>query len=260
MDAFIGRLPFLLVILVRVTAVMVAVPFFNQPIFLNGVKLAFAFLLSLLLLPAVPTTGWALPVSLPGLIVLLLQELAIGLAIGLIVLIVLSAMEVLGQLMSFQMTFSMSTVLDPTLGVQSNVISVLLVMLAALLFIMLGGDHFVLQTLARSFRVLPPGQLTVTRGAVDLYSRLVTHAMTVGFQLAAPAVVLQLSVDFTLSLVSKTAAKMQIFFVGMPLKLALGLVGMGLLLGTVLKVWSREVAGLPALFSTLFRLLGAAHG
>jgi flagellar biosynthesis protein FliR len=260
METVLAKLPDLLVILVRVSAVLVATPFFNQSLFLSGVKYGFAFLVSLLLLPVVPASGWALPATLTGMFVFLLQEFTIGLAVGLTVLIVLSAMEIVGQLVSFQMAFSMSTVMDPTFGTQSNVISALLVMLGTLLFFMLGGDRFVLNALAESFRLLPPGRLAVTRGAVDLLNRMVTHALTIGFQLAAPVVVLLLSVDFTLTLVSKAAAKMQIFFVGMPLKIGLGLIGTGLLLGVVLRVWTREISALPDWFFSLFRLLQVSHG
>lgn len=260
MDDVAAKMPVLLVILLRVSAVLVAVPFFGQRVFSVGIKMAFAFLVSLLLLPAAPAAGWPLPGSVLGLVAFLLQELVVGLSVGLTVLLLLTAIEVVGQLLSFQMAFSMSTVLDPTMGAQSNVISAVLVMAATLLFLMLGGDHIVLGALAKSFQVLPPGSLRVSRGALDLLHRLLSHALTTGVQLAAPVVILLLAVDFTLSLVSRAAAKMQIFFVGLPLKIALGLVGTGLLLGVVLNVWTREVNDLPRWLSSLFRLLRAAHG
>jgi flagellar biosynthetic protein FliR len=102
---------------------------------------------------------------------------------------------------------------------------------------------------------LVPGGFLVTKTVIDELSRLVIHAFDVGFRLAAPAVILLICVDLTLGLIGKTASKMQIFFVGLPLKISMGLFSFGLILGFIMTVWSKDIARFPDYFIRFFQIM-----
>jgi flagellar biosynthesis protein FliR len=176
-------------------------------------------------------------------------------AIGFVVLVLVLALEMIGHLLGFQMAFSMATAFDPTFGSTNNILSIFLAMLATWMFLLLGGDHYVLQALHSSFTLLPPGHIVVRRGLLTLFSRLLTGAFAIGFQLAAPVIILLLAVDAVLGLISKTAARMQIFFVGLPLKIAVGLFAFTAILGLVRLVWGGLVMRLPGNLLDMFRLM-----
>jgi flagellar biosynthetic protein FliR len=144
-------------------------------------------------------------------------------------------------------------VVDVTFGDNANVLSVFMVVLGTMLIVTLGGDHYLLYTINRSFEVLIPGTFVVTKPLLSELSRLIVHAFEVGFKLSAPAVILMLCIDLTLGLIGKTASKMQIFFVGLPLKIALGLFGFSLILGFIVSIWAKDIPRFPDIILGLFK-------
>jgi flagellar biosynthetic protein FliR len=153
------------------------------------------------------------------------------------------------------MAFSMANVVDTTFGANANVLSVMMVIVGTMVIVALGGDHYLLYSLNRSFDLMAPGGFLVTKAVIDELSRLVVHAFDIGFRLAAPAVILLICVDLTLGLIGKTASKMQIFFVGLPLKISMGLFSFGLILGFIISIWSKDVSRFPEYFIRFFKIM-----
>lgn len=255
MEEILARAPYFVIIFIRLESFMLFVPFFDNPNFSAiPIQSGFAFMISLLLFPTIPTTSWVIPNNLLSYMFMMASEIMVGILIGLVLVIFLFALQLAGRMLGFQMAFSMANVVDVTFGSDTNVISVFMVMVGTMIFITLGGDHSLLYALKQSFTALPPGSLTVTQPFLNELSRLVEHAFVVGFKLSAPAVILLLCIDLTLGLIGKTAAKMQIFFVGLPLKIAFGLFGFALILGFIAEVWAKDIPGVPAFIMRLFYL------
>jgi flagellar biosynthetic protein FliR len=250
-----AQVPYFLVVFIRISAFIGFVPFFNNQNFFMMVKVGLAFLLTVLLYPSISLSSWVIPNHTLGFLLVVTQEVLVGILMGLAFLIVLFGLQLAGRMVGFQMAFSMANVVDPTFGANANVLSVFLVMLGTMLLIALGGDHFLLYSLDRSFDILTPGSIAVTRNLLNDLSAMVIKSFEIGFKLAAPAVILLLCIDLTLGLIGKTASKMQIFFVGLPLKISIGLFGISLMLGFVLSVWGKEVAKLPEFLLRLFKLM-----
>jgi len=255
LTTIIDQAPLFMVVFIRIGAFIAFVPFFNDQNYIMAVKVGIAFFMSVLLFPVIDTATWHIPGNAAQFILMVAQEVLVGLLIGLTFLIILFGLQLAGRIVSFQMAFSMANVVDSTFGAQSNVLSVLLVMLGTMLIIAMGGDHYLLYSLKKSFEVLPPGTIAVTRSLVDELSAMVVKSFEIGFKLASPAVILLLSIDLTLGLIGKTASKMQIFFVGLPLKISVGLFSISLILGFVLSIWGKEVPLLPDYLLRLFGLM-----
>lgn len=182
-------------------------------------KVALAFLLALLLFPTLSLSSWILPDNIPGFIWLVTAEILVGIVMGLVFMIMVFALQLAGRMLGFQMAFSMATVVDTTFGENSSIISVFMVLVGTMMIIAVGGDHYLLYTLSHSFEVLVPGHFASTKPLLKEFSKYLMHSFEVGFKLSAPAIILLLCIDITLGLIGKTAQKMQIFFVGLPLKL-----------------------------------------
>lgn len=248
----------LMVVWVRITAFLAFVPFFNSTrsvaVFF---KTASGFLLSILLVGSVSPSSWQLPTGLVSLLTVLAGEALTGILIALVVMILIMVLQMLGDIMGFQMAFSMARVVDATMGEQNNVISVFLVTIGTMIFLTIGGDHLLLLSLRKSFEIVPPGQLAAGKDLADLLVKWISRMFELGVKVAFPGIVLLLAVDLVLGLIGRTASKMQIFFVGLPLKITLGLYALVVGTGFVITVWSREASQLPQWLGRFFGLLRA---
>ncbi len=250
-----AQAPYFMMVFIRISAFMGFVPFFENRNFIMPIKIGFAFLVSLLLFPVMSISSWTIPTNLPGFILVVTQEILVGILMGLTFLILLFGLQLAGRMLGFQMAFSMANVVDPAFGTNSNVLSVLLVLLGTLLVILLGGDHYLLFCLSKSFEILEPGSIAVTKTLIIDLSTMIVNSITIGFKLAAPAIILLLCIDLTLGLIGKTSTKMQIFFVGLPLKISVGLLSFSMILGFVISVWGKEIAKLPEYILHFFTLM-----
>lgn len=252
MEEVIAKAPYFMIVFIRMGAFIAFVPFFNNQNFIMTIKIGFAFFISLLLFPSMSTAKWVIPTDTLGFLYLVTMEIMVGILMGLAFLILLFGLQLAGRMLGFQMAFSMANVVDTTFGDNANVLSVFMVVMGTMVIIAMGGDHYLLYSIDRSFDTLAPGTLLVSRPLLNELSRLVVHAFEVGFKLSAPAVILMLAIDLTLGLIGKTASKMQIFFVGLPLKIAIGLFGFSLILGFVASIWAKDIPKFPEIFFRLF--------
>jgi flagellar biosynthetic protein FliR len=254
-NTIVAQAPYFMVVFIRISAFMAFVPFFENQNFLIQVRVGFAFLLSLLIFPTISFANWVIPNNVLGFALVVSQEILVGILMGLTFLILLFGLQLAGLTVGFQMAFSMANVVDPSFGENTNVLSVLLVMTGTLMVLALGIDHYLLLSLGKSFDLVVPGSITVTKKLITEMSVLVIKAFEIGFRLAAPAIILLLCIDVTLGLIGKTSTKMQIFFVGLPLKIAVGLFSMTLILGFVLSIWGKEAMKLPEYLLVFFKLM-----
>lgn len=249
--------PFFIMVFIRISAFIAFVPFFDNRNFLFSVKIGFALLITLLIYPTVPVAIWKIPKHVPGFLLAVSQEVLVGILMGLAFMILLFGLQLAGRMVGFQMAFSMANVVDPAFGANANVLSVLLVLLGTLLVVTMGGDHYLLYSLSKSFDVLVPGSISVSKSLIIDLSSMVIDAFEIGFKLAAPAIILLLCIDVTLGLIGKTSTKMQIFFVGLPLKISIGLISISIILGFVLSIWGKEIHKLPEQLIRLFSFMRA---
>lgn len=206
-------------VFVRVSALLLTAPLFrgkNVPSMVKvGLALLVALLLrpSLLLPPALPATTWELTS-------LLAREAAIGISMGFMVQLFFFAVAVAGQLIDTEMGFHMANVLDPLSDSQLPLIGNLFSMLCILLYLSLHGHLLLLRAVADSFRLLPLGAFSL-----PLNSRLIINAcvrlLTLAVQIALPVIGASLFTSLMFGIMAKSVPQMNIFVVGMPLKIVL---------------------------------------
>jgi flagellar biosynthetic protein FliR len=255
LNTIVAQAPYFMMVFIRLSAFMTFVPFFENRNFIMPIKVGFAFLFSLVLFPAIPVSSWTIPDNVPGFMLTVIQEIMVGVLMGLAFMVVLFALQLAGRMVGFQMAFSLANVVDPAFGENANVLSVFLVLLGTLLAVTMGADHYLLLTISKSFEILAPGSMVVSQAVINDLSALVIKAFVIGFKLSAPAIILLLCIDVTLGLIGKTSTKMQIFFVGLPLKISVGLFSISIILGFVLSLWGKEVSNLPVYLLRLFHLM-----
>jgi flagellar biosynthetic protein FliR len=127
-------------------------------------------------------------------------------------------------------------------------------MLALMVLLSIDGHHWFLMATVKSFASTPPGAFSFSPELLDLLLRLSANALTVGVTLAAPAIIVLLAIELALEFLGRTAPQLQVFFLGFPLKIGVGL----WLLGTSVYLMPSAFRGvMETLYHNLVQALGA---
>jgi flagellar biosynthetic protein FliR len=158
------------------------------------------------------------------------QQVGIGLAIGFSVRVVFASMELAGELIGLQMGLNFATFFDPTNNTQTSSVSLFYGHMTVLLFIVMNGHLLVLMAVIRSFDAFPVGgsllQMLAKVRLFDLGTDLFASALWI----ALPMIAVLLLVNLTLGIISRVAPQMNIYAIGFPVTLAVGLLGIGVTL------------------------------
>jgi len=222
---FFDNVDVLMLILVRVSAFLIFVPVLSGMSIPLQARLFFAVVMSFALYSAGIVQTVTFNDSVAGFIMLILAEVMTGALMGFILYFVLNVILFAGQFIDFSMGFGMVNVMDPVQQIQVPVMGNILFMAANALLVVAGGLHILLRYFFDSFRLVPIGTAFIL-GNEPVANFMV--ASFVGFvilavSIALPIVGTMLIIDVCLGIMVKSVPKMNVFVVGMPLKVAVGL-------------------------------------
>lgn len=242
-----------LVVLARVGGLVTFAPFWSHKGAAMKVRVMLAGVLALALTPIVMNRIAQPPSEIGPFTLVLLGEVLIGMVLGYVGRVVFSAFELAAHIISSQMGFSLAGTIDPSTQAQTAAFGIIAQMLALMVLLSIDGHHWFLMATVKSFSTTPPGAFSLSPQLLDLILRLSGNALTVGVTLAAPAIIVLLSVELSLEFLGRTAPQLQVFFLGFPLKIGVGL----WLLGTsvyLMPTAFRDVMG--TLYHNLIQTLG----
>ncbi|MEQ1766323.1 MAG: flagellar biosynthetic protein FliR, partial [Methylotenera sp.] len=172
--------------LTRILGVIAAAPIFNHSSIPNQVKLGLGITLTLIIVPTLPAMPNFEIFSFQGLLILV-QQLVIGLAIGFSMRLVFSAVELAGQLIGMSMGLGFASFYDPQTQGQSTAVNQFLVLLSMLIFLSLDGHLLIVTAVANSFTSMPisVGGSSINPMKIALWGETIFSA---GLLLALPAV------------------------------------------------------------------------
>jgi flagellar biosynthesis protein FliR len=243
-----------LVVLARVGGLVTFAPFWSHKSASMKIRVILAGVLALTLTPVVMARIAAPPAEIGPFTMVLIGEIMIGMVLGFVGRIVFSAFELAAHIVSSQMGFSLAGTIDPSTQAQTAAFGMIAQMLALMVLLSIDGHHWFLMATVKSFSTTPPGAFTFSPELLDLILRLSGNALTVGVTLAAPAIIVLLSVELSLDFLGRTAPQLQVFFLGFPLKIGVGL----WLLGTTVYLMPSTFRGvMSTLYHNLAQTLGA---
>lgn len=211
-----------LLTLMRVSLLVFLLPFYggdNIPAFAKG---ALCLVLSLAIWPHLSFPGALLPAHPFGLALMLVGELLIGLMLSLFVQFIFAGIQTGGQMMGFQMGFTMITVADPLSGGQISITSHLLYRVALVCFLTMDGHLYLLQALASSFALMPPGGFLARPVMFSEMIALSGNMFVLAVKVAGPILASLFLIELALALMARAAPQMNLLIIGMPLKIAVG--------------------------------------
>jgi flagellar biosynthetic protein FliR len=208
----------------RVLAVFTTAPVFSMRAIPVRAKVALAFFVALASqasLPNMPVIGFDDPQVL-GVVV---QQVGVGLAIGFAIRLVFSAVELAGEVVGFQMGLNFAAFFDPTINAQSSAVARFFGQMTSLLFLAMNGHLMVLMAITRSFHSFPLDQNFLETLKQMKLQRLGADLFASALWIALPMIGMLMFANLAMGIISRIAPQMNIFAVGFPITLVVGLVG-----------------------------------
>lgn len=203
----------------RIGTFMMAAPIIGTQLVPARIRLILALMTTLAIAPG----GAPIPLTLSAdVVVLAVQQILIGLGMAFFLQMLLHMFVMAGQIMAMKMGLGFASMVDPANGVTVTVVSQLYLMLVTLLFLAVDGHLAMLEVLAESFWQLPVGAMLPTAGFYEL-ALLGSWLFGGALLMALPAVTALLIVNCCLGVVTRAAPQLNIFVIGFPLMMVLGL-------------------------------------
>jgi len=243
MDFIQEALPVFLLIFCRISAFFVTAPVFSSRNVPNQFKIGLSFFVALIIY-----LSYGLSQRVPfdtHYILLIMREVLVGLVIGYCAVLFMAVINTAASFIDMQIGFAMANVIDPLSGQSSPIMGGFKYAVAILLFLIMNGHHYMLDAMFKSYEWVPLSNDVFQRiydGSVSTFL-VSTFANTflLAFQLAAPVVVALFLTDVGLGFLARTAPQFNVFVIGIPLKI---IVGLAILL--------LVIPGLAYLFQQLF--------
>ncbi len=206
---------------VRIGACLMVAPMFGARFVPARTRILLAAALTALVVPLMPATGIA-PFSAQGLVVVA-QQLLIGIALGFALQIVFDALGLAGQLLANSMGLSFAFNVDPLRGSSTAALGQIYIILATLVFLALNGHLALLQVLVDGFGTMPVG--TTGLGREGLWALVLWGGQLFAgaISIALPGITALLIVNLAFGVVSRAAPSLNLFAVGFPFSLVIGL-------------------------------------
>jgi flagellar biosynthetic protein FliR len=239
--------PTLVVVGGRFIGLMLAAPLWSMTGVPRSVRGALVILYTLSVLPAV--TEARLASDFPGFVGPLATELMLGLAIGLTAAVFMAGIGMAGEVASIQMGLNLGPALSGMQEAPVAGIGELKSMLAMVVYVTLGGHLVLLQGMARSLQVIPPG------GAIDMVqggraaTMLAGTLFTTAIRVAAPIIVALLLANLGIAILARAVPQLNSMAVAFPITIGLGFLAFGAALpfvGTFLAQWVGTLPGTVA--------------
>ncbi|MBV8751211.1 MAG: flagellar biosynthetic protein FliR [Candidatus Eremiobacteraeota bacterium] len=228
-----GQVETLFLVLVRVSAMLALVPIFSQTQIPQLVRFALGLMLAFVIARTVPAIA---PVGLGELTVAVLSQVFVGLVFGFVAFLLFTGIQFAGEIIDIQIGFAVVNIINPLTAQNVTVIGELELALATLLYLAVDAHHALIAGIAGSFTLVP----LPFAGAPELIAgdvmRFFAQSLFIVFQIAAPVAIALFLVNIMLGLMARVAPQMNVFVVGFPIQITIGLVMLIVslpLLGTV---------------------------
>lgn len=199
----------------------------------NQVKIGLGILLAAVLISWKPLPSETPSISVFVFGLSIARELLIGTLAGYAAVLVFGALQVAGEMMGIGSGFAAGRILNPALGISGSALDQFFVLISMLFFLVLNGHHSLLLAIKRTFSLVPVNS-PLPEFSLQMVTKMTSELIVAGVQLALPVMGALLLADLTLGLLARVAPQVQVFFLGVPMKVAIGLIAVGLTFSVML--------------------------
>ncbi len=243
-------------VLLRVSAMITVIPVISENTVPLRVKAGLSILVSLIVFPLVvsqmpPTKNF----HFLELIFLMIGEVLIGVTIGFVSRLVFAAIQMAGDIIGFQMGFAVANVIDPMSAQMVSIITQLQYLIAMLVFLTVNAHHLFFQAIVQSYVLIAPLSFHFSGQLMQFIFDVSREMFVIALKIAAPIMAVMLFTNVALGVVARTVPQMNIFIVGFPLQISLGLIFLGLTAPLFVRMTQAIFNGLEGKIVTVLRLM-----
>lgn len=225
----------LLLSFVRFASFVFVFPLFSQRGVPPQIKIGFAGLLALVVSVKTPiefdgSLNWLFVV---------IQEIGVGIMLAFCVTLVFGIIYFAGQLVDVPMGFGLVSIFDPQTGIQLPIFSQFYNMLGLIIFLAVDGHLWVLRALADSYRYIPINGFFDLNYTMNSLLVMGKQIFTIGLQIAAPIMGTIIFTDIALGIITKAVPQINVFVLGFPIKILVGLLVVLIAIPTFVSVAAR---------------------
>jgi flagellar biosynthetic protein FliR len=218
----------------RISGLLLVAPVLGATTIPVRIKMGLAILLTMTLAPLAPLAIH--PLSAQG-VATLAQQVLIGAALGFILKIVFEAVAFGGQFVSQAMSLGFAEVVNPGAGGTTPVLGQFYTMIVTLLFLVMNGHLQLISLLADSFRTMPVSDHGIGAEGIWGVLQFASHLFAGAVRVALPALTAVLVVNLGFGAISRSAPSMNLFAVGFPITICLGIIAVWLALRGLPSAW-----------------------
>lgn len=213
-----------LLILFRCSTFFILTPVFGRRELPAIGKIGLAALVSILLYPIVTDVVYYDNVF--YILLMVIKEITIGIAMGYITVLMFSCLYTAGELIDLEMGFGIVNVIDPQSNAQVPLMGNFYYILMLLIFLTVDGHHVLLSALVRSYEIVPLGEGIFQQTFFDGIVMSFRDMFFIGVKVSLPIVSIIFITDLALGIIARTVPQMNVFIVGLPLKISVGIIAM----------------------------------
>ena len=223
-----------LLIFLRISSMLLVFPMFSAPQIPALVRLGLGMLISFIVFSTVPVVH--LSGDLYELGIAVASQIALGIIVGFVASLVFTGIQFAGELIDLQIGFAIANVLNPQTQQNITIIGEFQLAIATLVFLATNSHHLLLSGIAGSFHLVPLPFIHLDQSVAANVTLFFTQAFLVVFKIAAPVVTALFLTNVSLAFMARVAPQMNVFVVGLPIQVGVGLTMMAISLSLIATV------------------------
>jgi flagellar biosynthetic protein FliR len=217
-----GNLYAFFLVFARIGGIVMLLPGFGEAYVSTRIRLLLALALAAAIMPVVADVIPKMPDSPIQLFIYFGIEITIGVFLGMAVRILVSALQMAGTVIAYQTSLANAFIFDPASAQQGALTTTFLATTGVLLIFATNLHHVMIAGMVDSYKLLAAGDAAQIADMSEATARLVGRAFVLAMQIATPFVVVGLLFSFGVGLVNRLMPQVQMFFIAMPLQIAMG--------------------------------------
>lgn len=197
-------------------------PIFSAIQIPNSVRVGLGVVITFLLYRLVPSVPLA--ANLVDLGFAVVAQVLLGLIVGFVASLVFTGIQFAGEVLDLQIGFAVANVVSPQTQEQVTILGVLELTLASLIYLTSGAHLLLIQGIAGSFHLVPLPYINFDPSVAGNATLFFAHAFVIAMRIAAPASLVVVLVNVALAFMARVAPQMNVFVVGFPMQIGLGLI------------------------------------
>ncbi len=221
LDFSVARFQVFLLVFIRIIGVIAVSPFFGHRVIISQAKVGLGLIIAATLFSSMPVQLDPEPNLLPY-VILAAKELILGMLFGYTARLVFFAVQFAGEIIGIDIGFGVVNIIDPLSAEQISVIGTFKNLIAIVTFLVINGHHVILNALIQSFEMLPLGGIHLSAGLGSGIIEMTAQVFIMAIQMSAPVITALFMTSLALGIVARTVPQMNVFIVGFPLKIGIG--------------------------------------